>query len=187
VGFEARIASALHFRQRWETQICESSIARCSVVWPCRGILVSIPRIQLLYDHLRNTLSTQCLAALELLPLEASKRIEDGSNQQKYSGNNQAGCLGPDADPLHCAHYKVDGGAHVVGSEFADEGIEFGRSRADAQEERDFDEDDDEREHSVGQISDLYRKVVRADAQADNAKRNDEGWMKDVRNAEREA
>jgi hypothetical protein len=33
----------------------------------------------------------------------------------------------------------------------------------------------------------LYRKVVRADAQADNAKRNDEGWMKDVRNAEREA
>jgi len=31
-----------------------------------------------LYDHLRNTLASECLAALELLALEASKRIKDG-------------------------------------------------------------------------------------------------------------
>ena len=67
-----------------------------------------------LYDHLRNTLSSKCLTALELLTLEASKRVEDGGKQQENRRDNQARGVGPDADPLHSAHDEVDGGAHVV-------------------------------------------------------------------------
>jgi hypothetical protein len=135
-------------------------IARCPIVWPCHRALVSIPRTQLLYDHLRNTLSTQCLAALELLTLEASKCIEDGGDHQEHCGNNQASRLGPNADPLHRAHHKVDGGAHIIGAKFADKSIELWRGRADAKEERDFDEDDDERAHSVRVVSDLSRFIT---------------------------
>ena len=36
-----------------------------------------------LYNHLGNSLSTKRLAALELLTLETSKRIEDGCEQKE--------------------------------------------------------------------------------------------------------
>lgn len=83
-------------------------------------------------DHLRDSLSTKRLAALERLALETSERIEDRGNQQENGRDNQASCHGPDADPLNGTHDKIYGGAHVVGAEFADEGIEFSRGRADA-------------------------------------------------------
>lgn len=34
-----------------------------------------------LYNHLCDSLSSQCLAALELLAFEASKRVKDGCEQ----------------------------------------------------------------------------------------------------------
>ena len=46
--------------------------------------------------------------------------------------------------------HEVDGGAHVVGLEAADEGVEAGRGRADAQQERDLDEEDDEAGDAAG-------------------------------------
>lgn len=101
----------------------------------------------LLYDHLRNTLTTKRLAALELLALEASKRIEDGRKQQEDGCHNQAGSHGPDADPLNSAHHKVDGSAHIVGAEFSDEFVKLWRRRADAEEEWYLNKDDDEGAH----------------------------------------
>jgi hypothetical protein len=102
---------------------------------------------------LRNTLPAECLAALELLALKARQRIEDGCDQQEYGCNDQAGRLGPDANPLYGAHHEVYGGAHVVGAEFANEGVEFGRGWADAEEERYLDEDYDEGADSIRLIS----------------------------------
>ena len=84
-----------------------------------------------------------------MLALEAREGIEDGGDEQEDCGDDQAGCLGPNADPLHGAHDEVNGGAHVVGAEFADEGIERGRSRADTKEKRYLNEDDDEGAYSV--------------------------------------
>jgi hypothetical protein len=104
-------------------------------------------------DHLRNTLSTQCLAALECLALEASQGVEDRSDHEEHSGHDQASGLGPDADPLYSAHYEVYGGAHVVGAEFTDKRVELGRRGADAEEERYLDEDDNEGTHSVNAVS----------------------------------
>lgn len=118
---------------------CRAPIAPCDLVLLSLAIAIEAA----LYDHLRNTLSTQRLAALESLALEAGQRIENRRNQQEDGANNQARCLGPDADPLHGAHDKVYGGAHVVGAELADEGIELGGGRTDAEEERYFDENDD--------------------------------------------
>lgn len=46
-------------------------------------------------------------------------------------------------------HDGVDGGAHVVRLEAADESVEGFGGWADAQEERDFDEDEDEGRDAV--------------------------------------
>lgn len=119
-----------------------------------------------LYNHLCNALASQCLAALELLALESSKRIEDSSDQQKDCRNNQACCHGYDADPLYCTHGEIDSGAHVVRTEFANEGIELGGGWADAEEEGYLDEDDDEGAY-----------------QADNAKSDHEVGVEDVGNS----
>jgi hypothetical protein len=89
-------------------------------------------------------LSTQCLATLELLTFQTSQRVKDSREQEDYSCSDQAGRLGPDADPLHSTHHKVYGSAHVIGAELPDESVECGGRRADAEEERYFDEDDDE-------------------------------------------
>lgn len=104
---------------------------------------------QSLYDHLRDTLTTQGLAALELLALESSKRIEDGSYHQEDRSNDQARRLWPDADPLYCTHDKVDCGAHIIRAEFTDECVELGRCWADSQKQGDFDEYNDKGAHSV--------------------------------------
>jgi hypothetical protein len=101
------------------------------------------------YDHLRNTLSTKCLATLKLLPLETSERVKDRRNHQEDGRDNQARGLGPYADPLYDAHHGVDGSAHVVRTKFTDEGVEFRRGRADTEEQRDFDEYDDEGVYSM--------------------------------------
>jgi len=51
--------------------------------------------------------------------------------------------MGDERKPLYGAHGEVDGSAHVVCREAADESVEFIRSRADPEKEGDFDEEDD--------------------------------------------
>jgi hypothetical protein len=77
---------------------------------------------------------TQRLAPLERLSLHTGQRIEHGRNKQHHRRCNQTRNINRDADPLYNAHDKVDGRAHVVGLEFADEVIEDGGGWADAQE-----------------------------------------------------
>jgi len=112
------------------------------------SFLVPILRLSL-YNHLGYACTPKRLAPLELLVLEPCKCVEDTRNQQKHSGCDQARCIAYEAGPLYDAHDEVDGGAHVVGMEFADEVIKRCRGRADAEEERDLEEDDEERGHSV--------------------------------------
>jgi hypothetical protein len=85
-------------------------------------------------------MSAQSLAALERLALETSKRIEDGSER-------------PDADPLYSAQHGVEPSAHVIRLNLADEGIELRGRWADAEEQRNLDEDDEEGRHSVDVVN----------------------------------
>ena len=103
----------------------------------------------LLYDHLRDTLSAERLAALERLALETSKRVEDGRKQQKECRDDQASHHGQQTEPLHNAHDQVDGSTHVVCLESANEAVEFGRRGTDAEEERYLDEYNDKGEYSA--------------------------------------
>lgn len=43
-----------------------------------------------LYNHLRNALTTQRLAALELLALDRRQQVEDGSKHEQHSRRNQS-------------------------------------------------------------------------------------------------
>jgi hypothetical protein len=92
---------------------------------------------------LRNTLPAKRLAALECLSPDTSERVEDGREEQEQRRCDQTSRPGYNAQPLHNAHDQVDGGAHVIGLESADESIEFRGGRADAEEERYLNEQDD--------------------------------------------
>ncbi|KAB8338737.1 hypothetical protein FH972_021682 [Carpinus fangiana] len=97
-------------------------------------------------DHLRHSLTPKRLAANEALSPDTCERVEERRNEQNNCRGEQAGrTSGDQCQPLHNAHNQVDGGAHVVGLKAADEGVELGRSRADAQQQRDLDEEDDGR------------------------------------------
>jgi hypothetical protein len=64
--------------------------------------------------------------------------------------------------PLHNAHNQIDGSARIRGAEFTDEVVEFATRGADAEEERDFDEEN-------------YEGGGKTDAAED-----DEEWMPEV-------
>lgn len=87
-----------------------------------------------LYDHLRDTLSAESLAADESLPLNSCKRIESGRNGKDDSSGNETGRMDDDAEPLHDGHGEVDSSADVVGRDAADERIKFRRGRADPEQ-----------------------------------------------------
>jgi hypothetical protein len=95
-------------------------------------------------DHLRNALPAQRLTRRKLLLLQPRERIESRSDQQHDRSRDQARRVADDGEELDDAHDEVDGGAHVVCLEAADEGVEVLGCRADAQQQRDFDEDEDE-------------------------------------------
>ena len=95
-------------------------------------------------DHLRNALPAQRLTRRKLLLLQPRERIKRRGDQQYDRGRDQARRVPDDGEELDDAHDEVDGGAHVVCLEASDEGVEVLRGRADAQQERDFDEDEDE-------------------------------------------
>jgi hypothetical protein len=95
-------------------------------------------------DHLRNALPAQRLTRRKLLLLQPRERIKGRGNQKHDRSRDQARRVADDGEELDDAHDEIDGGAHVVCLEAADEGVEVLGCRADAQQERDFDEDEDE-------------------------------------------
>jgi hypothetical protein len=100
--------------------------------------------------------TTQSLASNESLTLDSSQCIEAGCDEQDDGSDDKTGCLHGDRNPLDDTHGKVDGGAHVIGLESANEGIKCRRRRTDAQEERDLDEEDDERADTGHHVSVVY-------------------------------
>lgn len=76
------------------------------------------------------------------MSLESGKRVEKRCNEQNDGSRDQARGSYDDTEPLNYAHDGVDGCAHVVGRESADEGIELGRGWADSEKERDLNEED---------------------------------------------
>lgn len=109
--------------------------------------------MNLLDNHLGYTLSAKGLAALKRLALETSKRVEDGGEGKEDGADDQAGRLRPDADPLYSAQHGVEPSAHVICLDLTDKGIELGGCRADAEEQRNLDEDDEEGRHPVNLVN----------------------------------
>jgi hypothetical protein len=141
-----------------------------------------------LYNHLRNPRATECFAALERLSLEAGERVEDRGEEQEDCSDNQAGGLGPDADPLYSAHDEVDGRTHVVGFEFPNEAVKLGRGRADAEKQRNLDEYDYEGAYSVGDCQRGERHLKGMGfIQANDAKGDYEGSVENVGDSKRKA
>jgi hypothetical protein len=85
-----------------------------------------------LHNHLRNTLSAQCLTRGEFLLLEPSQCVESGSNQQHHGRSDQARRVADQRKPLDHAHDTIDGSAHVIRLEAADKAVEAFGGRADA-------------------------------------------------------
>jgi hypothetical protein len=137
-------------------------------------------------NHLSDTVATQSLASHESLALDSSQCVEGGCDKQNDGSNDKAGCLDGDRDPLDDTHGQVDGGAHVIGLESADECIKRGRRRADAQEERDFDKEDDERADTRCCVSTVYLQASDCYSQAYHGEQDDPVEEEDVANAETE-
>jgi hypothetical protein len=138
-------------------------------------------------DHLSDTVTTQSLASNESLSLDTSQCVEGGCDKQNDGSDDKTGCLYGNRDPLNDTHGQVDGGAHVIGLESADEGVKRRRRWADAQEERDFDKEDNERADSVCRVSTVYLQESGCYSQAYHGEQDDPVEEEDVANAETEA
>jgi hypothetical protein len=138
-------------------------------------------------NHLGDTVTTQSLASNESLALDSSQCVEGGCDEENNGSDDETGRLDGDRDPLDDTHGKVDGGAHVIGLESADEGVKRGRCRADAQEERDFDKEDDKRADTECWVSTVYLQACDSYSQAYHGEQDDPVEEEDVANAETEA
>jgi len=110
----------------------------------------SSPRSTIAYrlnNHLGNTLSTQRLAAHEVLSFHGGNRIKDPSEEQQHSSGNQASGVWDNAQPLHDASSDVERGPSPEGLKPSDEGVERRRRRADTKQKGDLEEDDEETGH----------------------------------------
>lgn len=96
------------------------------------------------HNHLRNPLPTKRLAIHESLSPHSSKQVERRRDQQNNSRRDQRCDSCNDRQPLDQAHDTINSGAHIVRFEASDEVIEGCGGRADSEEERDLDEEDDE-------------------------------------------
>ena len=108
-------------------------------------------------DHLSDTVTAQSLASNKVLAFDASQCIEHGREEQDNRSDDKTGRLDGKRDPLNDTHREVNCGAHVIGLESANECVERGRRRADAQQERDFDKQNDERADTGREVSATYR------------------------------
>lgn len=98
-----------------------------------------------LYNHLRNTLTTEGLATHKGLSLDTGKQVAQSSKKQEDSSGNQTACATNVTDELKSRHDTVGSCAHVVGRDLANHLVELAGGRADAEEKRDLDEQDDKR------------------------------------------
>jgi hypothetical protein len=96
-------------------------------------------------NHLRDTLSTKGLAANESLASDSGEEIADGSEGKEDSRGDETGRVDKDAEELYERQNSVGSCPEVVGRDHADVGIELARSRADSEEQRYFDEENEER------------------------------------------
>lgn len=115
------------------------------------------------YNHLSHTRAAERLGADELLVLDSGQEVAQRGGSQDDGFRDEGRGPRDDAEPLDESHDAVRGGAHVVGRDFAHVAIESARSRADAQQQRDLDEDDDEGRRAVlvpGQHLSMYSKSI---------------------------
>lgn len=112
-----------------------------------------------LYNHLGDTMTTQCLTADKRLALDTRKGIADGRQQQEHGRCDQLRGRGRNAaHELDDGHDKVGGSARIVGRDSADKGVELAGGRADAQEEGDFDEENQQGGRTVAGVSETTKK-----------------------------
>lgn len=79
-----------------------------------------------LYNHLRDTLTTQRLTADESLALDSREAVANCREEQEHTRRNQLRGRGRDAaQELDDGHDEVSGGAHPVGRDSANEGVEL--------------------------------------------------------------
>lgn len=107
-------------------------------------------RYLILDDHLRNSLSTQSLAANKVLALQSSQSIEESGNEKQDGGRNQTRCTGDKTDPLDGAHDGIHGRAHPVSGESPNEVVEFLRSWANPEQEGNLNENEDQPRNAEG-------------------------------------
>ena len=98
-------------------------------------------------DHLGDARAAEGLAPDEGLALDAGEQVAESGDGEDHSGHNQGGSSNRETEPLYEGHGTVGAGAHVVRRDLADRGVEGGRGRADSQEKRHLDEEDDERRY----------------------------------------
>lgn len=141
-------------------QCCETKVCPCAA-WPaCRRMPSrSFRRRQntRLDDHLGDALAAEGLGADEVLALEAGEGVADGGQGQEDGGGDQGAAAAEDAEVLDDGHDGVGSGAHVVGGDAADEGVELLGGRADAEEEGDLNEEDDQGGGTVAVEGDCQR------------------------------
>lgn len=95
-------------------------------------------------NHLCNSLATQGLATNKILFLQGCEHIEHSRDEKEDSTSNQARSPFGKTDKLDTTKDSVDEGAHPVGCEAADKGIEFRGRGTNSEEEWYFNEEDDE-------------------------------------------
>lgn len=71
---------------------------------------------------------------------ESGEEVADGSQGEENCCCNQAADGNDDAKVLNDGHDNVGSGTEVVGRNLADKRVKLARGRANAQEERNFDE-----------------------------------------------
>jgi hypothetical protein len=81
--------------------------------------------------------------------LEGSHEVAEGRRGEEDGGGDEARGARDDGQPLHDGHDAVGARAHVVTRDLADGGVKGGRGRADAQQQRDLDEEDDKGRDAV--------------------------------------
>lgn len=106
-----------------------------------------------LYNHLRNPLPSKRLTVHERLSPHPGQQVEHRGHQQEHRSRDETGRRGNQTQPLDQRHDTIDCCAHVVRLEAADEGIEPSGGRADAEKERDLDEEDYEGRDAAGLVS----------------------------------
>lgn len=128
-----------------------------------QGIVCHFSYWHLSDNHLRNPLTTQCLASNKLLALQARQSIEERGEKEKNSCCDQARRTGDKTDPLQSTHNGVHGGAHPISSEPPNKGVELFGGRAYSEQKGHLDEDENKSGNKANDAEDDADRVKRKD------------------------